>query len=120
MESKLTTFGRIWCWLGMISNVITGLTYIVAKDKIGLLAFAGLKVGMLPIIGIASLVFAGIYAWLFFGQKKLAFYALIGMPVIIAILTMIAGFGVLSAIIGAALSILVNWLIFRKALPSLD
>lgn len=105
----------------MISNCVTGLTYIVAKDKIGLmLALAGLKVGMLPVLGIASLVLAGLYAWLLFGQKKMAFYGLIGMAVIAAIFNMIAGLGVLSSIIGAALSILVNWLIFRKSLPDLD
>lgn len=67
-----------------------------------------------------SLVVAGCFAWLFFGQKKMAFYSIIAMTVIAAIVNMVMGLGIVSAILGLGLSVLVNWLIFRKSLEFLD
>ncbi len=123
MDSKLTTFGKVWCWLCMISNAITGLVYLLSKatfEQVFRQVGLNLNIGMLTVQGIASLVLAGCFAWLLFGKKKMAFYAIIVMAVVAAVINMLIGFGIVTAILGAGLSILINWLIFRKSLEFLD
>lgn len=123
MDSKLTTFGKVWCWLCIIANTITGLAYLFSKasfEQVFRQAGLAIDLGMLTVQGIASLVLAGCFAWLFFGQKKMAFYAVIAMSVVAAIINMLIGFGIVTAILGLGLSVLVNWLIFRKSLEFLD
>lgn len=118
----LSTFQKVWCWLGLICYSLSAFLEVAIimynldmfASTINFGTFATIVLGILHVLCIA---------WLLFVQKKMAFYAIIGVYGIGVIVNMFLSlelFNLITSIIAAGLGAFIDWLVFRNTLPYLD